>query len=334
MPKNKDAYSRYKIIDQSLRRGNYVKTTTLSEICSDKLGIPVSVRTIQKDIKDLIEDTVLQIYAPIYYCNKNKAYYYPEDVDEIFPAIELEEEEISALLFYGKIHNQYKNLGVFNQITSAIEKVLDSTNIKTDYKEIVTGIPLILTEKTPPLRGSELILKIIQALKQQKQIIFDYHKFGSEVKERIVSPYLLKEDKHMWYVVGYYEKRGKLITFAVDRMSKVRIVDKPIIKTEFNPEMYFKHSFGITVPEGEPIEISLLFTPQQGNYVKALAIHETQKIISDTPEGLKVSVLVKPSYEFYSKILSYGDDVKIIGPQEVIDGLRDRIQSTLALYSK
>ena len=334
MPKNKDAFTRYKIIDQNLRQVSYIKTSRLSEICSERLGIPIAIRTIQKDIKDLIEDTALQIYAPIKYCSRQKAYYYPENVNEIFPALELEEDEISALLFYGKIHNQYNKFGIFKEISSAIEKVIDSSNIKSEYKEAVKGLPLILTERTPPLKGSELLLKIIQALKQEKQIIFEYQKFGDKVRERIISPYLLKEDRHMCYVLGYQEKRGKIITFAVDRMSKVRIVDKSIVNVKFNANEYFKYSFGITVPEGDPIEVTLLFTQQQGNYIKALPIHETQQIISDDKKGLKISVIVKPSYEFFSKILSYGADVKIIEPQSIIDSIQHKIELTLKLYSK
>lgn len=333
MPKNKDAYSRYKIIDQKLRQRDYVKTSELAEICSDRLGIPISIRTIQKDIKDLMKDTSLKIYAPIKYSNKEKAYYYPEDVNEIFSTLELEEEEISALLFYSRIQNQYNKLGIFNEIKSAIEKVIDSSSIKHEYKELITGLPLILTEKTPPLKGSELLIKIIEALKSEKQIIFEYQKFGDNViRERVISPYLLKEDRHMWYVVGYFEEIEKILTFAVDRMARVRILDKPIIKINFNPNKYFKYSFGITVPEGDPIEIFLLFTPQQGNYIKSLPIHETQKILTDDKKGLKISVTIKPSYEFYSKILSYGANVKVIKPKLVIETLRGKIESALNLY--
>ncbi|WP_107040012.1 helix-turn-helix transcriptional regulator [Brumimicrobium mesophilum] len=334
MPKNKDAYSRYKIIDQYLRQVEFSKSSRLSEICSDKLGIPISIRTIQKDIQDLIEDSALQIYAPIKYSNKQKAYYYPENVDDIFPAIELNDEEISALLFYGMVNNQYNSLGIFQEISSAIEKVLNSANIKTNIKETETGTPLILTEKTLPLKGSELLIKILQALKQKRQIIFEYHKFGGEVKERTISPYLLKEDKHMWYVIGFYEKRENIITFAVDRMSKVRILDKPIIRNHFNPDNYFKYSFGITVPEEKPIEIILLFTQYQGHYIKTLPIHDTQKILSDNNEGLKISIMVKPTYEFYSKVLSYGNDVKIIDPQSIAIELKSKIEDALKLYLK
>lgn len=332
MPKNKDAYTRYKIIDLYLRQVDFAKTSRLSEICSDRLGMPVSARTIQKDIKDLKEDTVLQIYAPIEYSNREKAYYYPDNVNDIFPALELNEEEFCALLFYGKVHSQYNNLGIFHEITNAIEKVLDSSNIKKDYQEVVTSLPLILTEKTPPLKGSEQLIKILQALKQKKQIVFDYHKFGEEVKERTISPYLLKEDRHMWYVVGFYEKHQKITTFAVDRMAKVRILEKQILQIDFNPNEYFKFSLGVTVPDEEPIKIVLLFSQNQGNYIKTLPIHETQKIISDNVEGLKISILVKPTYEFYSKILSYGNDVRIIEPQSVVDRLRKKIESTLKLY--
>ena len=44
MPKNKDAYTRYKIIDQYLRRHKFGKTSRIAEVCSGNLGIPISVR--------------------------------------------------------------------------------------------------------------------------------------------------------------------------------------------------------------------------------------------------------------------------------------------------
>lgn len=334
MPKNKDAYSRYKIIDQYIRKNNYAKTSRLAEVCSEKLGIPISVRTIQKDILDLVEDTVLQIYAPIQYSKTKKAYYYPENVDNIFPAIELNEDEINALIFYGKIHNQYKSLGLFQDIKNAIEKIIDNTNIKQEHKDFFTSQPLILIENTPRLKGSEQLVKITQALKQERQIIFDYKKFRTtKSTEHKLSPYLLKEDKNMWYVIGYYEMLDTIKTFAIDRMSKIRLLDTNCIKKEFNPQEYFKYSIGITANlEIAPIEVILSFKPKQGDYIKTLPIHQSQQILKDNKNELRISIKVKPTYEFYSKILSYGADMKILSPESVKNEYKEKLVAALKQY--
>lgn len=330
MPKNKDALSRYRIIDNYLRQTPYGKTSRLAEVCSEKLGIPISQRTIQKDIVDMIEDTALQWYAPIKYDHRKKAYFYPNDVEEIFPAIELNDQEISALLFYGQIQDQYHQFGIFNEITEAIDKVLNAANVRKEYREIFKGQPLIQTEKTPPIKGSELLLKIMQGLKAKKKIRFTYHKFEEEKQEIIISPYLLKEEKHFWYVIG--AEKETLKTYAVDRMSNLRIVNEAIYKMSFNPKAHFKYSFGVTVPDLQPLEVILSFTPFQGNYLKALPIHETQKILLDNSDEFRISILVKPAYEFYSKILSYGPSVKVVSPDSVVNELKEMLVETLSEY--
>ncbi|MEO9885564.1 MAG: WYL domain-containing transcriptional regulator [Balneola sp.] len=333
MPKNKDAYSRYRIIDQILRQRPFVKTSELAEICAERLGLDsISGSTIQKDIRDLREDTVLQIYAPIQYSHSEKAHYYPDDVDEIFPAIELSDQEISALLFYGKVQNQYRQYGIFSDIIEAIDKVLEAANVRKQYRKISIDRPLVQTEKIPPLKGSELLIKIIQGMKSEKKIRFEYHKFASEKKERIISPYLLKEDKHMWYLIGLLEGKDQVTTFAVDRMSNVRIVNESMKRINFNPKNHFKHSLGITVPIENPIEITLSFTPFQGNYLKSLPIHESQKIILDDDKEFQVSLLVHPTYEFYSKILGYGNSVKVISPEAAKEEIKKRLVEALDHY--
>lgn len=334
MPKNKDASTRYRIIDQYLRRTPFAKTKRLAEVCSERLGIPVAQRTIQKDISDMREDTVLGYYAPIRYDTKKQAYYYPQDVDELFPAIELDSEEISALLFYGQIQSQYNQLGIFGEITEAIEKVLEAANVRKEYREVVTNQPIIQMERIPRIKGNELLLKLIQALRSKKKISFGYQKFGAEKKERIISPYIIKEDKHMWYLIGKIDGRDYVTTFAVDRMSDIRILKESVQRIPFDSRSYFKYSFGVTVTDDDPIEVILSFTHHQGHYIKALPIHETQKILVDNEEELRISLHVKPSYEFYSKILSYGNSVKVISPIEVQQEIKEKLQQALSNYEK
>lgn len=332
MPKNKDASSRYRIIDQYLRRTPFAKTNRLTEVCEEKLGIPVSQRTIQKDLLDMKEDTSLGYFAPIRYDKKRQAYYYPKDVDELFPAIELDSEEISALLFYGQIQGQYNQLGIFGEITKAVDKVLEVANVRKEYREVVTNQPIIQMERIPRIKGNELLLKLIQALRSKKKISFGYQKFGDQKKERIISPYILKEDKHMWYLIGKIDGRDYVTTFAVDRMSDIRILKESVQRIPFDSKSYFKYSFGVTVTDDDPIEVILSFTHHQGHYIKALPIHETQIILVDNEEELRISLQVKLSYEFYSKILSYGNSVEVISPVEVQQEIKEKLQQALSNY--
>jgi predicted DNA-binding transcriptional regulator YafY len=70
----------------------------------------------------------------------------------------------------------------------------------------------------------------------------------------------------------------------------------------------------------------------QGHYLKTLPIHETQKILVDNEDELRISIQVKPAYEFYSKILSYGDSVKIISPEGVQQEVKETLRKALLRY--
>ncbi|MBC8884271.1 hypothetical protein H9X57_15475 [Flavobacterium piscinae] len=84
MPKNKEALKRYRIIHNILRRGGRHKTNRIVEICKNA-GVKVSIRTIQKDLEDLAEDTELGFFLPIRKDDNTKTYYYEEIPKSIFP---------------------------------------------------------------------------------------------------------------------------------------------------------------------------------------------------------------------------------------------------------
>lgn len=96
MPQNKFALARYAIIDELLKKNNYVKTSTITEACKRNLGYQVSQRTIQLDMNSMKNDSFLGIFAPIEYCSKRKAYYY-HDSDYEFAYQQLNPNEVNLL---------------------------------------------------------------------------------------------------------------------------------------------------------------------------------------------------------------------------------------------
>lgn len=111
MPINKYAFARYYLIDATLRKMNYVKTSYLVEICNYKLGYSISQRTIQKDLDTMKNDPFVGIFAPIEYCKKRKAYYY-SDTDFTLVPLNFSKDEIELLLIIldylkNKVRNEH-----------------------------------------------------------------------------------------------------------------------------------------------------------------------------------------------------------------------------------
>jgi len=135
----------------------------------------------------------------------------------------------------------------------------------------------------------------------------------------------LKEDSNRWYILGKLKNKSRITTFAIDRILSLQLTDQYFSFDDYNFNEYFKYSFGITVSDTPPIEVILSFEPHQGDYIKSLPIHQTQKILLDNRKELRISLTVNPTYEFYSKILSFGSSVKVLSPKEVIDEIRKEI---------
>lgn len=333
MSLSKHPFGRYQVIDRELRRKDWVKTKELKQIIEVELSINVSERMINDDLSAMKDDPLLGYDAPIEYDQTHKAYYY-SDKNYTIRAFGLKDQDINALMFYARTINQYKEYEVFRDFENAIEKVLEAVTIRRGISKTEQARTVVQTEKMPKMLGSELIPLVVQALDTNRIIEFDYQKFQDQtIKQTKLQPYLLKEDRHRWYVLGKHLKKDKPVTtYALDRMKSVRILEEKFIPVSFDFDEYFKYSFGITVLDGDPIEVILSFTVLQGRYLKALPIHHTQKIIIDDEKEFRISLLVKPSWEFYEKILGYGEAVKVISPQSIKDEMRRKLTTILSLY--
>lgn len=329
--KSKQQRARIIIIDQELSRNKYVKTRDLLDKIATE-AVPVRLRTIQKDIELMKDGSLLGYNAPIKYDDHKKAYYYTNS-DFTISKLGLLVDDMMALLFYERTLEQYQGIRIFDGILKAVSKVIKNSDITPKIKNIAADRTILQLEKIPLIKGIEYIEPILNAIVDNLKIEIYYKKFqDTEPTKRVLSPVLIKEDKNYWYVLGYTEGKNTLTTFALDRISEFKCTGLHFSPCIFNFTNYFKYSFGITVSEKKPILIKLSFTPHQGNYLKALPLHETQKIIRDTDKELTISIKIKPSYEFYSKILSYGADVRLISPVTVVKTIKALLNSTIQQY--
>lgn len=89
---------------------------------------------------------------------------------------------------------------------------------------------------------------------------------------------------------------------------------------------------GVTRPEnGDLQEIILKFSPEVAPYVITKPIHPSQKHKND-PTGLEVKIKVIPNFELERLILSFGEQVKVISPQDFKERISQRLKLAGRLY--
>lgn len=332
MATTKQQIGRYHVIDTLLSKGDRVKTCEIQKAILYELEINVTTKTINNDINDMRNSIALGYNAPIEKDTSKKAYYY-SNPDYTIKAFGLKDADITALQFYANTIKQYKDYEVFKDFSSAVEKILAVLASSKGSSSIEKARSIVQTERTPLVTGGHMIPKIVEAINIKSIITFKYQKFDDEkVKEVKLQPYLLKEDRHLWYVLGKNHK-DHFITYALDRISELNILEDKFLPDDFDFEDYFKYSFGITVTDVEPIKVILGFSCLQGKYIKALPIHPTQKILIDTDKELRIAVDVKPSYEFYEKILGYGANIKVLSPPEIVNKLKEKLEEASNHYN-
>lgn len=189
-------------------------------------------------------------------------------------------------------------------------------------------------EKRRP-QGTENLYGLLHAIKNQWQIKFTYQKFWEdELTKRITEPYALKEFKNRWYVLANDLKDNQVKSFALDRLSGLDITKKRFqLPINFNVNEHYKYCFGIISPNGnKPVEIELSFDPYQGKYIKTLPLHETQQILIDNKEELRIKLTLFITHDFFMELLSYGENLRVIKPDSLIIDLKATFKKVLKLY--
>lgn len=164
---------------------------------------------------------------------------------------------------------------------------------------------------------------------------WDSIKFGeTEITHRTTEPYSLKEFKNRWYILAKDLHDNKTKTFGLDRISDLEITkQKYTIDAYFSANDYFFHSFGIIALENTPPEqIILSFDSYQGKYVQSLPLHHSQNIIKNTETELQIELKMHITHDFVMELLSYGNAVKVIKPQILVDEIKNMQKKSYLQY--
>ena len=137
---------------------------------------------------------------------------------------------------------------------------------------------------------------------------------------------MLKEYQNRWYVFGRVEGLNDFRTFGIERIKNLKLTSEKFVRNEkVNPVEMFKNTIGLVYSNSTLQRVVLSFTPQQGNYIKTLPLHSSQKTLIDNDKETRISIDVIPNYELTQQILKHGDRVRVIEPE----WLKNEVETTL-----
>ncbi|MDX1652112.1 MAG: WYL domain-containing protein [Brumimicrobium sp.] len=337
MPHIKNALIRYRVLDKCLRNPYkpYPSKLDLRYACEEALfgdsqGEHICDSTIEKDLFAMR----MEHDAPIKYSKKHKGYYYT-DPDFSINEIPLSEDDIDSIQFALSTLSQFRDTEIFRQFDFALNKIIDRINVSKESKT-EDSEQFVQFETGNNMTGSEYLSPLLNAIKNQRTIYFDYASFVSgNKKRRKVTPLLLKEYRNRWYLISFDLVKEQVITYALDRMENLEISDQPGTKPKgFDPDLFFKHSIGITAGDKiAPAEVKFRAANVAAKYIDSQPFHSSQKIIEPGNQYTVFSLFVRVSEELIRELMSYGGELEVLEPQSLKEEIIDRINSMRSVYA-
>lgn len=336
MAVNKNALIRYKTIDKCLK--NKYRRWTLEDLidaCSDALydfeGIDkgVSKRTVQADIQMMRSDK-LGYNAPIIV--KERKYYTYEDPDYSITNIPLTDQDMDTLTEVIEILKQFKGFSHFMELDGMVQKLEDSINVQKNQT------PVIDFEKNENLKGLEHLDTLYQAILSKQVLTITYQSFKARKPGSMnVHPYLLKEFKNRWFVIGIKGPKQPILTLALDRIIDIKPCEDKIRylpNTRLDAADYYKDVIGVTVNEGiRPTNVYILINHANAPYILTKPLHQSQELVKKVDEGVIIKIKVKLNFELEKELLGFGESITVLKPQQLRDRLVKRTQKAIANYT-
>lgn len=278
----------------------------------------VSTRTIHRYINCLELAGV-----PIYTVRGNQGGFAIVDTFRFSSTFMTEKEFEQTINTLSAIHDSVPN----QILESAINKLKSVVKNETSGFNIKSGNLIIDAGPWGDAIGYKSKLGVIQkSLEENKKLQITYHDRNSEVTERTIEPHVVVFKQGLWYVYAYCNLRNEFRFFKIGRIEKAIITNQTFVRREIadgDLPLDFWHSTIDTT--------DVLFEIDK-------------KCVSDVEEWLGIENVYTENEKFYasaklpfdngliSKIISFGNGIKVLEPTELKNQIKKATNEILKNY--
>ena len=352
MPANKNAMTRYKILDELLsnRYHNYSLddlteevNKRLSEMYPDTDG--VVRRTIEKDICYLEYEgpflVDIERYSVSGYNSEKQRSNSKQCLRYADPSFSIFKKELSTDEEY-LLREALSMLGQFDGLPNleALEKLRLGLGGGQEERKIIS-----FTKN--PIGNSNILGELFVAISRRQVVELHYHRFRDSGKALVVNvyPYLLKEYNRRWYLLAAAESDKKLLCFALDRMDGITpLPSHKYVDYEGDINERFEDIIGVTLNDGPVLQIVFWVSDNSKDYVETKPLHESQKHIKKEVEetlrgeypslvgGRFYQIDCIENYELIRELTSFGKELVVIQPTGIRAIVWKRVSEMNKIY--
>lgn len=314
-----------KLLEKYTDEEHQLTTTELSSMLETEYGITVYRITFKKDIESL-----QAMGYDIVETRSSQNKYFLGDRDFELPELKLLIDAVESSKFITP-----------NKSKALIEKIHNLTSIH-QVEKLKRNNYVVKSVKPDNEQIYYIVDAINDAINECKQISFQYYDYTGLKKKVLknkgeiykLSPYHLVWNGDYYYVLGYSEKREKVISFRVDRIASVpEILEKesyPQPKdfdlNEFTKSVFFMY-------EGEKVEVDLRC---DNSLMKTIVdrFGEDVTTLAYDMESFRVITEVATSPTFYGWVFGFAGKVEILGPENIKEEYKKMVFKTFNILRK
>lgn len=335
MAVNKNALIRYQVLDRCFRNvGRMYFWEDLLEECNKALrnfdpdSKGIQRRQLFDDIRFMESEAGWSVPLGRYKYGR-KFYYRYEDLSFSISNQPLNESEAEKMRSALQILSRFSGTPQFEWVTEMITILESKFGLIERKKEVISF------ESNIDLKGRHFLTPLFNAIMNERVLLVQYKDFkSSEPYDITFHPYYLKQYNGRWFIFGLNSDNDfPHWNLALDRIESISETDLEYIPSKTDWEDYFYDLVGVTRPEGVDLqEIILNFPPQVAPYVSTKPLHPSQ-INKNEPGGLVVKIEVIPNFELERLILSFGEQVQVVSPQDFKERISYRLKTAGDMYS-
>jgi predicted DNA-binding transcriptional regulator YafY len=320
--KYKPQHRRLTFIDQQISTGGYPNCFRMSQEWE------VSPKTIQRDV-DYLRD---ELGAPIQYSALRRGFFYTEPTWRL-PAIQLSEGDLFSISIAERVLEQYENTSIRESLKAIFDKIRQALPAKVSAADDWLS-PRISIRSSPTTIIEKAVWQAVMiALRENRKlrIAFQGPGYNSAIS-RILNPYHLLGYAGEWYLIASDSNARGQKTYGLSRIkSATALEERFAMPMDFKVRDYLKNSFGI-IRGDKNVAVRLRFSDSQAPYVAERTWMEGQKIRKLRSGEIILSFEASNLYEVQRWVLSWGEDVTVLGPKKLVEGVKKTLRTAAQLY--
>ena len=315
-------------IHRLLEARRYPNCTTLMR------EFEVTRQTILLDIRYMRD----QMRLPVEWCQERNGYRYTREVRD-FPLGEIAAGELAALFLarHTLAHIQASLLG--EKVRNVFGAVLESMKEKVRFSWSELDHAFSVKAAAPKLSELTMFQRVGEALLEHRVLGFLYRKAGATGPgSRRIEPYHLTQVEGCWYVIGRDLQRDGLRTFALQRMTRARVLSGRFkIPDDFNPEALLAGAFGVwhDAASREEHEVVVELTGFAARMAGERRWHasQTEEWLDDKQERVRVRFRVGRFEDVTRWVLGWGAHARVLEPPELVERVVAEVKAMAAAYA-